>query len=235
MSHALTLRLMPPTIPEWRRSGPYLLLALALHAALLLFGRPLHRAWEALEEARPLSVTLLKAPEPLPLAAARQEPPPRAAAAHRERPQPRPSPTPVLAMTPEQQPATNAPAVVAPTAPAAAVDTAARNTAPVATTGTPSSPNVSAARFDAAYLQNPKPNYPALSRRLGEEGKVLLKVRVGSDGRPLAVELEKSSNFERLDNAARQVVQSWRFVPAKRGDEAIEATVVVPIIFRLDS
>lgn len=234
MSHALTLRLMTPTIPEWRRSGPYLLLAIALHAALLLFGRPLHRAWEALEEARPLSVTLLKAPEPLPLAPARQEPPHPTPAAHRERPQPRPSPTPVLAMTPEQQPATNAPAVVAPTAPAPVADAVARSTAPAAATGTPT-PSVSAARFDAAYLQNPKPNYPALSRRLGEEGKVLLKVRVGSDGRPLAVDLEKSSNFERLDNAARQVVLSWRFVPAKRGEEAVEATVVVPIVFRLDS
>ena len=63
----------------------------------------------------------------------------------------------------------------------------------------------------------------------------MLKVRVSSEGKPLNVDLEKSSGFERLDNSARQAVLGWRFVPAKRGDEAIEATVIVPVSFRLDS
>ena len=35
---------------------------------------------------------------------------------------------------------------------------------------------VTAARFDAAYLNNPRPGYPALSRRLREEGQVTLRV-----------------------------------------------------------
>jgi protein TonB len=74
-----------------------------------------------------------------------------------------------------------------------------------------------------------------MSRRLGEEGKVLLRVRVTAEGLAAAVELEKSSNFERLDEAAKQAVARWRFVPARRGDEAIEASVIVPIVFRLDS
>ncbi len=91
------------------------------------------------------------------------------------------------------------------------------------------------ARFDAAYLHNPEPKYPPLSRRLGEEGKVLLKVRVSPNGQPTIVELERSSSFERLDEAARQTVARWRFVPAKRGDEAVEASVIVPIVFRLES
>ena len=51
----------------------------------------------------------------------------------------------------------------------------------------------------------------------------------------VAVDLEKSSNFERLDESARQSVARWRFVPARRGDEAIEATVIVPIVFRLEN
>jgi protein TonB len=91
-----------------------------------------------------------------------------------------------------------------------------------------------AARFDAAYLNNPRPAYPAASRRLGEEGKVVLKVRVAADGRALAVNLEKGSNFERLDEAARQAVARWRFIPARRGDEAVESSVMVPLVFRLD-
>jgi TonB family protein len=89
-------------------------------------------------------------------------------------------------------------------------------------------------RFEAAYLHNPRPNYPAVSRRLGEEGKVLLRVLVSPDGRAAAVNLEKSSNFERLDEAARQAVAQWRFVPAKRGDEAVEATIIIPLVFRLE-
>ena len=63
---------------------------------------------------------------------------------------------------------------------------------------------------------------------------MLLRVKVSAEGQIVAVDLEKSSNFERLDEAARQVVARWRFVPAKRGEEAIEATVIVPIVFRLD-
>ncbi len=229
MSTVHALRLMPATLPEWRRCGPFMLLAVALHAGLLLLGKPLPQAPENLP---PLTVTLTKPPQPLPVAPPKPEPVRQTAAPTPTRERPQSRPTPVLAMTPEQQPLATAPAVVAPPAPV--VEAAAKPAASTSSAAT-ASPSISAVRFDAAYLQNPKPNYPALSRRLGEEGKVLLKVRVGSDGRALVVDLEKSSNFERLDNAARQVVQSWRFVPARRGEESIEASVIVPIVFRLDT
>lgn len=98
----------------------------------------------------------------------------------------------------------------------------------------PTAPIV-AARFDAAYLQNPKPVYPAMSRRLGEEGRVVLKVKVSSQGLPLSIEIRQSSNFTRLDEAARSAVEHWRFVPAKQGNETIEAWVLVPLLFSLDS
>lgn len=229
---------IPPPLPqqsEWRRSGPFLLLAIALHA--LLLATPLSRLLDAAAPPPlPLDVTLVKAPEPLPVASPpppKPHPAPAAPAPVPPRERPQRQPPPVLALAAEPTPAVvptiAAPAVVA--APPTPVAEAPSRPAPAAI----AAPAISAARYDAAYLQNPKPSYPALSRRLGEEGKVLLKVRVGSDGRPLMVDLEKSSNFERLDNAARQVVQGWRFVPARRGDEAVEATVIVPIVFRLDS
>ena len=93
---------------------------------------------------------------------------------------------------------------------------------------------VTAARFDADYLQNPPPVYPALSRRLREEGKVLLLVRVSAQGHAESVQVRQSSGFERLDDAAMAAVRQWRFVPARRGDEAIAASVVVPIVFRIE-
>lgn len=94
---------------------------------------------------------------------------------------------------------------------------------------------VTAARFDADYLHNPKPVYPTFSRRQNEEGKVQLRVRVGADGSALEVEIKQSCGFPRLDAAAREAVAKWRFVPAKRGDEAIESWVGVPIVFALES
>lgn len=94
---------------------------------------------------------------------------------------------------------------------------------------------VTAARFDADYLHNPKPVYPAASRRLGEEGKVWLRVKVGADGTALEVEIKQGSGFSRLDAAARDAVSKWRFVPAKRGAEPVESWVAVPIQFALES
>ncbi len=99
----------------------------------------------------------------------------------------------------------------------------------------PVSAPITAARFDADYLQNPKPVYPAMSRRLGEEGKVVLRVRVSAQGQPLAVEVSKSSGFPRLDDAARLAVERWRFVPARQGNEPIEASVLVPLNFTLSN
>lgn len=94
---------------------------------------------------------------------------------------------------------------------------------------------ITAARFDADYLHNPKPAYPHASRRLGEEGRVLLRVHVSADGFAEKIELKLSSGFSRLDQAAQETVSRWRFVPARRGDEAIAAWVQVPITFQLES
>jgi protein TonB len=88
--------------------------------------------------------------------------------------------------------------------------------------------------FNAAYLNNPAPNYPSISRRLGEQGLVLLNVQVTADGTADSVELKTSSGSTRLDEAALEAVKKWRFTPAKRGDQAVSASVVVPVRFSLE-
>ena len=93
---------------------------------------------------------------------------------------------------------------------------------------------VVAPRFDAAYLNNPRPEYPRLARRLGEHGRVLLHVFVNPAGRPEKIEVRTSSGYARLDQAAREAVQQWHFVPARQGDEAVGAWVLVPITFVLE-
>lgn len=93
---------------------------------------------------------------------------------------------------------------------------------------------ITAARFDAAYLKNPPPVYPTLSRRLGEAGKVVVRVHVDASGRATELLIKTSSRFSRLDDAAREAIRQWRFEPARQGDVPTDAWVLVPIIFNLE-
>ena len=87
----------------------------------------------------------------------------------------------------------------------------------------------------ADYLNNPKPPYPALSKRLGEEGTVRLKVLVNADGNVAQLEVTKSSGYARLDQSALNTVPSWKFVPAHQGGKPIAGWITVPIQFTLRS
>ena len=88
----------------------------------------------------------------------------------------------------------------------------------------------------ADYLANPKPPYPALSKRLGEEGQVRLSILVNPDGSVAQLELLESSGHPRLDRSAIVTVRSqWKFEPARQGGRAVAAWVVVPIQFTLRS
>lgn len=88
--------------------------------------------------------------------------------------------------------------------------------------------------FDAAYLNNPAPYYPDSARRRGVQGKTMLQVQVAVDGAAHDVTVLRSSGSDLLDSAALDAVKRWRFVPAKRGGEMVEAKVVVPIEFKLN-
>ena len=116
---------------------------------------------------------------------------------------------------------------------AVALPVAAQAAAAPTPTAAPAPAPVTAARFDAAYLNNPAPPYPPLSRRMREEGKVLFKVRVSAAGLPVDIELVRSSGSERLDRAAEDVLGRYKFVPARQGDQPIESWVIVPFIFKL--
>jgi protein TonB len=72
------------------------------------------------------------------------------------------------------------------------------------------------------------------ARRRGEQGTVMLRVFVTTDGLPSRVNIETTSGSSALDAAALDAVKTWRFVPARQGGQAVEAWVLVPIVFRLD-
>ncbi|CAN5902473.1 energy transducer TonB [soil metagenome] len=145
----------------------------------------------------------------------------------------------------EQQPVLAAPAVMVASASAnsaatsittaattTAENTIAMSTAPVSR---PAAEQRSDASFEAAYLNNPAPAYPLISRRQGEFGKVLLLVQVTPQGTAAQVEIKQSCGFPRLDEAALEAVRKWHFVPARHGDVAVAASVVVPLSFKLNS
>jgi periplasmic protein TonB len=95
-------------------------------------------------------------------------------------------------------------------------------------------PKISQPAFNAAYLNNPAPRYPLIARRNGEQGTVTLKVLVTREGVPASVNVEKTSGSRHLDSAALETVKTWRFVPARQGGQAVEAWVLVPIVFKLE-
>ena len=108
-------------------------------------------------------------------------------------------------------------------------------TAPVAATPAPvAAPKVELPSSDADYLQNPKPAYPAMSKRLGEQGKVIVRVLIGVDGTAQKAEIKQSSGFDRLDQAALATTQRWRYAPGKRGGVAEAMWFNVPINFVLE-
>ena len=199
-------------------------------------------ARQALLTLAPMMVRMIEAdapPAPAPKSEPKVEVPPKPLPVKRANQQPA-APSPVLAaqapvaaieapaLSPEPKPAlpveTRPPVAAAATALAASATTAAVPTAPL--------PLIPPA-FNADYLDNPAPAYPALSRRMGEEGRVLLRVFVEASGLPSKVELRTSSGSERLDQAALEAVKRWKFVPARQGDRAVPASVVVPIAFNL--
>ncbi len=107
---------------------------------------------------------------------------------------------------------------------------ATRSAAPAAAAPAPA---VVPPRSDAAHLNNPAPVYPPLSRKLQEQGRVLLDVHILADGSVGEMRLKKSSGFDRLDDAAMRAVRQWRYLPARRGDEPIAWWYVQPIVFAL--
>ena len=83
-------------------------------------------------------------------------------------------------------------------------------------------------------LGHPPPPYPAVARRLHQQGRVVVRVVVGADGRPLSVVVEAGSGYASLDDAAVAAVRSWSFVPAQEDGVPTEASADIPVVFRLE-
>jgi protein TonB len=84
-----------------------------------------------------------------------------------------------------------------------------------------------------AYRANPSPEYPAIARRRGYEGTVLVEVLVNRDGRVEDLRLSQSSGYPVLDQAAMTSMRGWLFEPATIDEKKVEMWVKVPVRFHL--
>ena len=78
-----------------------------------------------------------------------------------------------------------------------------------------------------------KPRYPESARKIGAQGVTVLRVRVLESGRVGEVLIEKSAGFRELDFSAAEAVKKWLFEPARRGKEAVQVWVLLPVKFEL--
>ena len=166
-------------------------------------------------------------PEPMPLA------PPEPVVQPKPVPKPQPKPLPKAVASPDPAPATAPTGTLDPEPTAPATPTPAPTAAQAsATTDAPAA--IVMPSSSAAYLNNPRPSYPSISRRMGEQGKVMLRVFVNAQGQPEQIQIQQSSGFDRLDKAAVDAVRRWKFTPGSRNGVAEAMWNIVPINFVLE-
>jgi protein TonB len=207
---------------------------LAAHVAVVYGLLQVREVREAAHELAPMFVDLIappappapRVPPPLPVPQPIRKPPlpaPLIAAAA----SPAPAPFLVPAVPePEPEPEPEPVQAIAPPAPAAVQ-------APAAPPAPPPAPKIIPASA-VQYLEPPAPEYPRLSRRHAEAGRVTLRVYVDTAGAPRNVQIATSSGFARLDDAALAAMQSARFKPYTENGQPTAGWTLVPIDFELE-
>lgn len=217
---------MPAAGIAWERWAGFAFVV-ALHA-LALYGLWTYRILPSPAEAMTLFVNFINPPPP-------QEPP---------KPEPpRPvkleKPRPAEPVRPQQlvveAPVVSAAEPVAPPPPkdppAAIVAVPA---APPAAPPKPAGPVKLAEELSIACPNRIAPVYPPQSRRLGEQGRVVLRVELDERGQVTQAGIAASAGSTRLDDAALAAVRQWRCNPALRGGIPVRAVALQPFNFILE-
>jgi protein TonB len=235
--------LPPPTESFYRPGAAILLLVSAAHLGLWLGWREMKRLEPARVPQQAIEVSLeMIAPAPKPAEPAAQPAPaptapPKPVTPPRPKPVAKPKPLTKtlprpLPVQPERTLGDAAPRSEPAAPPPEASSAAGGEGVPGGRSGS-SVPASTPASFNANYLHNPVPEYPAFAKKQRWQGKVMLKVHVLPTGLPAEVELQASSGHDILDESALETVRRWRFVPATKGGKAVASWVVVPLEFSL--
>ena len=78
-----------------------------------------------------------------------------------------------------------------------------------------------------------KPDYPKGARQRGEQGEVILEIRVNAAGIVDHVDIVSSCGFSELDEAAVRAARTARFTPAKSGGSPVASTARLKLDFKL--
>jgi periplasmic protein TonB len=158
-------------------------------------------------------------PPPPPVVPKEPPPVPKQAVIKPAPPVPKTQAPPQILAVETPTPAPNAPAqvqiappapILPPSVPVAAEASPAPTPAP---TPVPAPAVKVAPSTDADDLYNPNQRYPRMSLSMGEQGSVMVRILIGANGLPKKAELQKSSGFERLDQAALEYVMQSRYKP----------------------
>ncbi len=94
----------------------------------------------------------------------------------------------------------------------------------------PAAPAV--APTELAAIETPPPAYPIELACAGAGGQTVLKVTVGTEGKPTEVALVRSSGQTQLDQLAQAKVREWKFRAATRNGQPVAQTIQVPVDFK---
>lgn len=237
--HTQGARTVRPTFPMDRRFlivtavvGFHLVALWALHTGLLRRALelviPVQVLAELIEAPQPVVAPASPAPQP-PQPVARQQP-----TKPSPKPAPRAAPAPVAPATPKPAPPLASAITMPPVTTTAPTTATAPPAAEVSAPAAPAPPRIDLPSSSADYLNNPPPPYPPLSKRMGEQGQVVVRTRIEANGTASQAEIRTSSGFERLDRAALETVKRWRYVPGTRGGVPEAMWFNIPIRFVLD-
>lgn len=179
---------------------------------------------DAVGGAAPMFLNLIAPPEP-----PAPQPPPAAQPIQKKQ-----TPAPVIAAAPSPAPAAfvvaakpEEPQVATPSTPMAIVEAPSAPPAPA-----PPPKMIPASAIQ--YLVPPEPEYPRLSRRNGETGTVIVRAFADEAGVPHQVQIERSSGFARLDEAAMSAVRKTHFKPYSEYGKPVAGWVRMPFPFELE-
>jgi protein TonB len=155
------------------------------------------------------------------------------------KPKLRPKPKPKLKLVEKQQPQQLVPedpvlsedeVITPPSPPVEVVETSVPEPVPVPA---PTGPVTLSTELSVTCPELSPPSYPSLSRRLGEEGKLVLRVELDESGYVSTASVVESSSYKRLDEAALAVVKTWRCNPSLRDGHPVRAVALQPFNFVL--
>ncbi|WP_347270089.1 energy transducer TonB [Rhizorhabdus histidinilytica] len=148
----------------------------------------------------------------------------------------KPKPEPVVVEKVQPVVVTPAPIVqtIAPPPPPIAVTSAPPPPKPVVVAAPPPAGPVMVGNLDERLLEGKPPRYPMESRRKHEQGTVVVRLLIGTDGRVAEISIAQSSGFARLDQAALQAIRGWRWQPVIRDGQPVEVRGLYTMPFTLN-